>query len=74
MSVNLRQLLCDRIPAPLCAGMNKEGDGKHVVNVLTAFAEENGPWKPRVCLPLLHVFAFFIAFSSLLFFSLCLSA
>lgn len=33
--------------------VNKEGGGKHIVNVLTAFEEQNGPWKPSVCLLLL---------------------
>ena len=32
--------------------VNKEGDGMHIVNVLTAFEEQNGPWKPPACLSL----------------------
>lgn len=33
--------------------VNKEGVGKLIVNVLTAFEEQNGPWKPFACLLLL---------------------
>lgn len=60
--------------------VNKEGDGKHIVNVLTAFEEQNGLWKlsafsfspPCFCFLSYHflLFLFFFHLSAKFFYTL----